>query len=143
MEPPHPDYVVTEFRDLSEIRSLLPGSEVIGVSTHLSPAGLDSIARLLNTETLGLLTREAATIRYLSERVRRDAGFAGQIVATSSSDEGLDLSEFFRGVSLVAFTEAAARRVRAMRASLPATVRISVSLDQDSLDNVLDSLPTG
>jgi hypothetical protein len=139
---PYPDYVITEFRDVSEARRLLSSSEVIGLSTHLSPAALDSISRLLSTETLGLLTRDAESIRYLSDRVRRDSGFGGQIVAAGSSDPGLDLRDFFRGVGLVAHTEAAGRRARSLRKTTLPVVTLSVAPDQDSLQSALDMLPT-
>ncbi len=143
IERPRPDYVITEFRDVSEARRLLSSSEVIGLSTHLSPSALDAISRLLGTETLGLLTRDAESIRYLSDRVRREAGFGGQIVATGSADPGLDLADFFRGVALVAHTEATGRRARSLRnASLP-VVTLSVVPDEDSLQSALDILPTG
>ena len=138
-----PDYVITEFRDLSTVRGLFPGSEVIGVSTHIAPAALDSVARLLGTETLGLLARDVDSIRYLSGRLRRESGFNGQIVATSATDEGLDLAEFFQGVGLLAFTPATARRVRTFRGGAVATVAITVVPDQDSLASVLESMPTG
>ena len=139
---PRPDYVITEFRDISDARGLVSGSEVVGLSTHLSPSALDGISRLLNTETLGLLTRDTETIPYLSSRIRRDSGFGGQIVATGSSDAGLDLSEFFSGAALVAHTDAVARRASALRKAEFPVVALSVVPDRDSLEAALELLPT-
>lgn len=135
------DVVVAEFANLAIVRSVVSRAEVIGISTHLSPDVLDIVSRLLATETLGLLTRDTETIRYLSERVRRDSGFSGQIVATSVDDDEVDISTFFQDASVLLYTSGVRRKVRRWkRAGMP-VVALGVLSDQDSLQRLERDLP--
>ena len=135
------DYVLAEFRNVAGVRVRLPHADVIGISTHLSPEALDRFSRLLPSETLGLLTRDAESIRYLSDRIKRDSGFGGQIVATAVASEDTDLSEFFRGVDLLGFTAATSRRINRITQHKITSVQVAVIPDADSLQSVADALP--
>lgn len=138
---PAADYIVTEYRDVTEVRRLAPRSDVVGISTHIAPEALDPISRLLNSETLGLLTRDVETIRYLSDRIKRDSGFGGQIVATAALDDGTDLSDFFRDADLIGYTPGAARRAFRIRRPGVSSVAIRIVPDHDAIAKALELLP--
>ncbi len=134
------DVVVAEFRDIVAVRERLPQSTAVGVTTRLNPEGLDDLSRLLPTETVGLVCRDPQSVVYLSTRIKFDAGFAGQIVATTVGAVPEDVSEFARRIDLLAYTPSASRRLH--RSTIDTrTTRVTVEVDRESVASVTASLP--
>ncbi len=134
------DYVIAEFRDLATVRDALPRCDSVGVGTHLTGEALDRVSRLLATETVGLVTRTAECVRYLTERLKFETRFAGQMLATTTTDSDTDLSGFANTVDLLLYTPLVARKVRRF-VSVP-SVEITLEVDASSRGHIIDLLPT-
>jgi GntR family transcriptional regulator len=106
------DYAFTPCPQLRQVMAQLPHADVYGTTGYLTPETLDRIARLLEHETLGLLTRHADTIAPLSEAIQTFTGFTGPILA-ASIDEGVQhLPALLKQMALVVFTPSCRRRVQ-------------------------------
>ena len=77
------DFVFARCADLQDAQYQLPRVDVIGVVTYLDPGALPVISRMLDTQTLGLVTRRPDAIAALMNAVRLETGFSGQIMAAS------------------------------------------------------------
>ena len=141
--PRHQDaeYALAEFRHLASVREALPSSDAIGVATHLSTEALDLLSRMLPTESVGILTAGAETVHYLTDRIKYETRFAGQILATWSADSVEEASTFAGTVDLLIYTPALATKVRRTRHAARA-IQISVEVDDGSKREILEALPS-
>ncbi len=134
------DYVIAEFRDLAAVRDAFPRCDSVGVGTHLTAEALDRVSRLLASEAVGLVTQTPECVRYLMERLKFETRFAGQILATTTTDSGADLPGFADSVDLLLYTPSVARKVRRL-VKVP-SVEISIEVDASSRAHIIDLLPT-
>ncbi len=135
------DYVIAEFRHLGPVRKILPKSDVFGATTELTSAALHRLSNLLPSEAVGLLTAEAATVRYLTERIKFETHFTGQILATTSASSLQEVIAFAESVDLLVFSPAVARRVRRSNTSVP-SIEIAVHLTESSKRHIIETIPT-
>ncbi|MBT8401663.1 MAG: GntR family transcriptional regulator [Rhodothermia bacterium] len=134
------DYVIAEFKHLGPIRRLLSKADVFGATTELTTPALHRLSNLLPSDAVGLLTAEGATLRYLTERIKFETQFPGQILAASASSQQ-EVVAFAESVDLLVYSPAVARRVRRSMASVPA-VEIAVHLTENSRRQIMETIPT-
>jgi GntR family transcriptional regulator len=77
------DYAVCPFPLYRDVRSRLHRAEAIGVDVTLNHEALDLGARLLQHETLALVTLHADAIAPLTREIQLRTGFPGQLLAGS------------------------------------------------------------
>jgi len=109
---PGADVVVAPYPWLRQAASALPRADAVGVVVHLAPEALAEVARLLPTETLGLVTRHADAVAPLLQELRHQAGFSGPALALPADAEKERLADLLDGVDLLVYTPQARRRLR-------------------------------
>ena len=109
---PEADVVVAPHAHLREALSAVSGADTVGCSVQLPSDALERVARLLPTQTLGLVTRYGDAIGPLMAEIRHQTGFAGQTLALAADSDRGRLSDLLRQVDLLVFTPQARRRLR-------------------------------
>lgn len=136
------DFAFTPHQYLSRVLENLPRGDTLGFGTHLSSRILDQVARLLDRETLGLVTRYRETIPPLSEKLRTKTAYGGQVVG-ASIDEGVEhLPNVLDQTDLLLYTPDSRRRLLPyLDEDGPDHAELSVRINQDSIDTMLEAVP--
>jgi GntR family transcriptional regulator len=109
---PDADLVVTPHASYQAVARDVPGVDVVGVLVHPPTEALGRVARLLPTETLGLVTRHADAVGPLLAELRHLTGFSSQALALQSDAARDRLADFLAGVDLLVFTPQTHRKLR-------------------------------
>jgi GntR family transcriptional regulator len=114
----------------------------MGFATHLPARVLETVTRLRNRETLGLVTRYQDTIPPLSEDLRTQSSYDGQVIA-ASIDQGTDhLQGFISETDVLLATPASRRRLRPfLDESIHEVEELRVLISQDSIDAIAEAVP--
>ena len=139
---PDTDMVIAEASFLSQAMQLFPRSDGIGVITFPSARAMDRIARLLPSDTLGLVTYRTESIPQLIGYIQQQTGFAGPIIAGSIEQGTRHLNQFLNDANLIAFTPASRRGLYAWLKSGIPHVELSFSFSEESLTQIRQSLPS-
>lgn len=136
------DFAFTPYPFLAQVLERLPRGDTFGFVTHLPSKVLERTARLLNREALGLVTRYRDSIPPLSEELRADTAFGGQVIA-ASIEEGVEhLSNVIEQTDVLLYTPESKRRLLPFLDddSLDAmSFRMVVS--PDSIESIVESVP--
>lgn len=135
------DYVFARIPDLREVRTAIPRADVLGLVTYYSPETLERVARLLEGQTLALVTWYADAVPVLMEDLRTLTGFEGQIIAASIDEGARHLTQFVGEAELLLYTPTCRRRLRPL---LDAAVQYDVLapvISAESLKAVRDAIP--
>jgi len=136
------DFAFTPYNYLSRVLETLPRGDTLGFVTHLSAGILERVARLLDRETLGLVTRYRDTIPPLSEELRSNTAFGGQVIAASIEEETEHLSNVVDQTDLLVYTPDSHRRLLPfLDDTAPDHSELKVLISQDSLDSILQAVP--
>ena len=136
------DFAFTPYNYLSRVLETLPRGDTLGFVTHLSAGILERVARLLDRETLGLVTRYRDTIPPLSEELRSNTAFGGQVIAASIEEETEHLSNVVEQTDLLVYTPDSHRRLLPfLDDTAPDHSELKVLISQDSLDSILQAVP--
>lgn len=136
------DFAFAPHQHLSHVLENLPRGDALGFGAHLPARLLDRVARLLDRETLGLVTRYRDTIPPLSEELRTEAAYGGQVIGVSI-EEGIEpLSNVLGETDLLLYTPDSRRRLLPfLDEAGPDHAELSVLIDQDSVDAMLEAVP--
>jgi GntR family transcriptional regulator len=136
------DFVFAPYRHLPRVIQSLPRADVMGYATHLPARILERVARLMDRETLGLVTRYRDTIPALSSELRDHTAYGGQVIA-ASIEEGTDhLDGFVDQTDLLLYTPESRRRLLALLDDdSPPREKITVLLSQDAVDAIVEAVP--
>lgn len=136
------DYAFTTFPSLTQVLEQLPRGDTLGFVTHLPAPIMERVARLLDRESLGLVTRYQATIPPLSEALRTNTAFGGQVIG-ASIEEGTDhLSNVVEQTDLLLYTPDSRRRLLPfLDDDAPDHAELTVLVSQDSIDAILEAVP--
>lgn len=136
------DYAFTPHRHLPTVLKAIPRGEVLGYVTHPPASVLERVVRLLDTETLGLVTRYQDSIAPLSEAIQTAANYDGQIVATSIEDDVEALNAFLDDTDLLLYTPDSQRRLRsALREADCEHAEVTLLVSHDSVEAIMDAVP--
>lgn len=135
------DYAVTPFAHMKEVMQALPRADVIGIYTHLSPDALERIARLLDTQTLGVITRYPDAIPPLTAEIRGATTFSGQMIAASVEDSTDHLRQFVNQTDLVVYTPMCRRRVLGLLEKDHPRAVIAPVIVEESIRAVRQTIP--
>ncbi len=131
------DFVATPHDSFQTAAQAVPRAEALSVLVHPPPETLDRIARLLPTDTLGLVTRYDDAVAPLLAELRALTGFAGPALAlTADADR---LAEVLVDVDLLVFTPQARRKLRPLLAEV-AHAPLRHSIHPASLQAVRDAM---
>ncbi|NNE35363.1 MAG: GntR family transcriptional regulator [Rhodothermales bacterium] len=104
------DFVIAPYSEIRLAMQRLPRTDVIGVAMGLPGEVLEQTARLYSQDTVALLTLSAATIQPLSNELRRQTGFPGQILAAAVSESAEAAGRVVEQADVVLYTPGAKRR---------------------------------
>ena len=136
------DFAFTPYPYLTKVLETLSRTDTMGFVTHLPSQVLEAVARLRDEETLGLVTRYRDTIPPLSEGLRTDTAYGGQVIAASIDQETEHLKGFVEETDLLLATPASLRRLRPfLDDSIHEMEELKVLVSQDSIDAIADAIP--
>jgi GntR family transcriptional regulator len=135
------DFVFTPYDQVRDIMARFPRADVIGIVIYLQQDALDRVARLLDEETLGVVTKFADAIRPLTEEIRRATSFSGQMIAASVEESAEHLKQFIDQTDLVVYTPSCRRRLLGMLRDKHQRVAIAPVVASESLAAIRESLP--
>ena len=88
------DYLFCPTPSVRQLSDAYPRIDIKGITVYLTPDLLDRIARLLQHETLGLVTYHANSVPHLMADIQNQTGFSGQIFGASLEDGAKHLNQF-------------------------------------------------
>ena len=136
------DFAFSPYPYLTKVLETLSRTDTMGFATHLSSKVLETVARLRDHETLGLVTRYRDTIPPLSEDLRQNTAYDGQVLAASIDQETEHLKGFVEETDLLLATPASERRLRPfLDESIHDFEHLKVLVSQDSVDAIADAIP--
>ncbi|MCS3750082.1 GntR family transcriptional regulator [Salinibacter ruber] len=136
------DYAFSPYPYLTQVLETLSRTDTMGFSTHLPPDVLETVARLRDRETLGLVTRYQDTIPPLSEELRSQTAYDGQVIAASIDREADHLQSFVQETDLLLATPASQRRLRPyLDDSLHDVEELKLLVGKDSIEAIANAVP--
>lgn len=135
------DFVFAPYPLMKDVMAQLPRADVIGIVTYLQQEALDRIARLLDDETLGVVTKFADAIQPLTAEIRSATSFSGQMIAASVDESADHLRQFIDQTDLVVYTPPCRRRLLGLLRDKHQRVPIAPVVASDSLTAIRQSLP--
>ena len=136
------DFAFTPHPYVTRVLESIPRGDTVGFVAHLPSRILDRVARLLDRETLGLVTRYRETIPPLSEELRTKTAYGGQILG-ASIEEGIDhLPNLLTQTDLLLYTPDSRRRLLPyLNDDAPDHAELTVRISEDSIEAMLDVVP--
>ena len=135
------DILVVPFRNVKQVLSVTSRADVIGISYELDEEALGKISRMMDHETLGLVTRYSDAVASLTNELRTLTRFAGQVVAVSVEEGDSFLASLIRECDLMVYTQGAERAVRPFLDRAKKHVRLALDITQSSIERVRSILP--
>jgi GntR family transcriptional regulator len=136
------DFAFAPYPYLTDVLETLSRTDTLGFATHLPSKVLETVARLRDHETVGLITRYRDTIPPLSEDLRTHTAYDGQVLAASIDQETEHLQGFVQETDLLLVTPASQRRLRpVLDDSVHDIEELRVLVSQDSIDAIADAIP--
>ena len=134
------DFVITPYSELRLAMQRLPKADIVGVSMVLPAPVLDRVSRLFSHDTVALLTASPATIQPLSNELRRQTGFPGQILgAPLSGNDGAAL-QIIDQADAILYTPDARRRLLRIIPSDAHALSVTISPSVQSMRAVSDAI---
>jgi GntR family transcriptional regulator len=136
------DFAFTPHPYVTRVLESIPRGDTVGFVAHLPSPILDRVARLLDRETLGLVTRYRETIPPLSEELRTKTAYGGQIRG-ASIEEGIDhLPNLLTQTDLLLYTPDSRRRLLPyLNDDAPDHAELAVRISEDSIEAMLEVVP--
>ncbi|HET6567778.1 MAG TPA: GntR family transcriptional regulator [Rhodothermales bacterium] len=116
-------------------------SDALAATVYLGPDVLERTARLLPTQTVGIVSNAAETIPVLMTQLRQQSGFEGNILAVSISEGSGKLAEFASQTDLLLYTPACRRRLLSILEDTRAHAMITPVVSRESLEAVRHAVP--
>ncbi len=135
------DFLLVPFKNVKQVLSGNPSSDVIAVGYEINEEALAAISRLLEHETLGLVTRYSDAVAPLLSDLRDITSFSGQVLAVSAEEGDAYLSSLIRQSELFVYTSGAERAVRPLLDRSQKHVKLTLSLAPSSIERMRGIIP--
>lgn len=135
------DLLLVPFRHVKQVLSMNPRADVIGTTIVLGEEALAATSRLLDHETLGLVTRYSDAIAPLLAEIRAQTKFSGQVLAVSVDEGDSYVASLVRQSELLVYTPGAERRVRPFIERARKHVELTLALASSSVERVRSLIP--
>lgn len=136
------DFLIVPYRYLRSVLPQAPNSDVIGIQSELVGDTLSQVARLLDRETLGLVTRYADAIGPLTSVLREQTRFGGQILAVSVEHGDAHLAPVLAQSELVLYTESAWGTIRHSLAKARKHAVLTFEVTNSSIERLRQQIPS-
>lgn len=136
------DYGFTPYPYLTQVLEHLPRGDTLGFVTQLSSTVLERTARLLDRQALGLVTRYRGSIPPLTDQLREQTAYAGQVIA-ASIEEGVEhLPNVVEQTDLLLHTPESTRRLLpVLDDERPEHMELRVLVSQESIASISEAVP--
>lgn len=136
------DFAFTPYPFLTEVLQNLPRGDTLGYVMHVPTKVLERTARLLDREALGLVTRYRDTIPPLSEELRTDTSYGGQVIA-ASIEEGVEhLPNVIEQTDLLLYTPESKRRLLPFLSEEDIdALELEMVVSSDSIESIVEAVP--
>lgn len=136
------DFAFTSYPYLTRVLEQLPRGDTLGFVTHLPSTILEHTARLLDRQALGLVTRYRGSIPLLSEQLRENTAYGGQVIA-ASIEEGVEhLPNVVEQTDLLLYTPDSKRQLLPyLDESELDTAEANVIVSQESIEAIVEAVP--
>ncbi|MEO0560045.1 MAG: GntR family transcriptional regulator [Bacteroidota bacterium] len=135
------DGLVTPLADLRNARQRAPGTEIVGVPITYPLDVLERAARLDTSEAIGLVTRQPDAVPSLSDTLRSQSGYAGQIMGLPVEADRRQLETVLQQATLVIYTPQARRRIRPLLQRMEITsAELAPSIPSIGLSRIREAL---
>jgi GntR family transcriptional regulator len=136
------DFAFTSYNHLTRVMEQLPRGDTLGFVTHLPSRILERTARLLDREALGLITRYRTTIPPVSESLRNNTAYGGQVIAASIEEGAEHLPNVVEQTDLLLYTPASRRRLLPfLDDQAPEHAEVELLVSHDSLEAIAEAVP--
>lgn len=135
------DFVFTPYPHLGRVMNMVPRADTMGFVTYLPASLLEQVARLMEHETLGLVTRYKDTIPYLTSEIRTHTAFGGQTIAASIEAGTGHLQSFIDQTDRLLYTPASRRRLLPLLEDHPPHASIAPVVSRDSIEAIQRAVP--
>lgn len=137
------DFLFAPFALVNKAMNAVPRADTFGFVTHLPSEALERVARLLEHETLGLVTRQADTIQPLMRQIRADTGFSGQVIAVSTEEGDRHMGTFVDETDWILYTPRSRRSLlRHLKdQDAPSHTAVAPIVSTDSLEAIRRAVP--
>jgi len=135
------DFVLVPFQEVRGVLASAPNADIVGIQTELDADALGQVSRLLERETLGIVTRYADAIGPLTSDLRAQTRFSGQVLAVSVDDGDEHVVPLLRQCDMILYTEAAERQVQKL---IPSTLRhypLKIRVADSSIERLREHIP--
>jgi GntR family transcriptional regulator len=136
------DYGFTPYPYLTQVLEHLPRGDTLGFVTQLPSSVLARTARLLDRQALGLVTRYRGSIPPLTDQLREQTAYAGQVIA-ASIEEGVEhLPNVVDQTDLLLHTPESTRRLLPVFDDEPPEhMELRVLVSQESIASISEAVP--
>ncbi len=135
------DFIFTPHANLQAVMTTLPRTDVVGIVTYINPNALEQIAKLLDDQTLGVVTRYADAIRPLTAELRDLTSFAGQMLAASVDQSAKHIEQLVGQTDLIAYSPACKRRLLSFLRDTDRHVALNPVVTNESLAAIRQAVP--
>lgn len=135
------DLLLVPFRNVKQALSMNTRGDVVGIATQLSEQALSSISRLLDHETLGLVTRYSDAVAPLMAEIRTQTKFSGQVLAVSTEEGDTYLASLVRQSELLVYTTDASRRVKPFLERARRHVELTILPADSTVERIRSLIP--
>ncbi len=135
------DLLLVPFANVKQVLSMNTRADVVGISAELGEDALASISRLLDHETLGLVTRYSDAVAPLMAEIRNRTRFSGQVLAVSTEEGDSYLANLVRQSELMVYTPEASRRVKPFLERARRHVKLTMSPAASTVERVRSLIP--
>lgn len=135
------DLLLVPFPNVKQVLSMNPRADVVGIAAELGEDALAAISRLLDHETLGLVTRYSDAVAPLMAEIRNRTRFSGQVLAVSTEEGDSYLASLVRQSELTVYTAEAQRRVKPFLERARRHVMLTMSPAASTIERVRSLIP--
>lgn len=135
------DLLLVPFSNVKQVLSMNPRADVVGIAADLDEEALAAISRLLDHETLGLVTRYSDAVAPLMADIRAKTRFSGQVIAVSTEEGDSYMASLVRQSELTVYTEESHRRVKPFLERARRHVMLTMAPAASTIERVRSLIP--
>lgn len=138
---PDADLLLVPFPNVKKVLSMNTRADVVGIAAELGEDALAAISRLLDHETLGLVTRYSDAVAPLMAEIRNRTRFSGQVLAVSTEEGDSYLASLVRQSELMVYTAESSRRVKPFLERARRHVKLTMAPAASTVERVRGLIP--
>jgi GntR family transcriptional regulator len=135
------DILVVPFRNIRSVLAAGTRADVVGIQTELGVDALAAVARLLERETLGIVTQFSDAIGPITTELRSQTRFSGQVLGASVQDGADHLEPLLKQCNLVLYTKGAERLTRSVLSRIKNHVPLEINVAHSSIQRLRQQIP--